>query len=214
MSKSTGKRTGQSGWSVAAALRTELLFAPCPRIVLGIGSRACASLTSWLDPTPPRGVLLAGFCGGLRASLAAGDLVLADRVSDAEGEVTLAPNAVAWAAALLPDAHVGSLVTVSHVAALEEKARLGLASLVVDMESAPLARELAARGVPFLTLRVVLDALWEEVPSGLGRVTWSARALTCARRLGLAARLLANAPPSAANEGPESRRLHVGRGER
>jgi hypothetical protein len=177
-------------WLTVAALRTELLFAPRPCSPLGVGPRSRANLARALDEAGPAGVLVLGFCGGLRASLSPGDLLLADRVVDAEGEVQIAPDEVARASRLVSSAHVESLVTVSRTADPGQKARLGLTAAGCDMESSFLARELVARELPFVIVRVVLDALWEDLPSGLSSVLWAPRAIACARRLGGAAHAL------------------------
>jgi len=169
-----------------AALRTELLYAPRPRAALGVGERAAAQLVRILDRKRPAGVLVVGFCGAARAGLPPGTLLIADRA----GDVPLPDELVAMAKGALPEAEVGALAQVGSPAAPEEKARLSPDALAVDMESEVLAAELSSRGVPFLILRCVLDALWEDLTRG-PRLLWAGRALSCARKLGRGARALA-----------------------
>jgi len=173
-----------------AALRTELLFAPRPRLRVGLGAGAGGWLRDRLNGHRPQGALVVGFSGATRADLAAGSVVLAEEIlCDGSGPVSLDRALVARAGARLPGAVVGTVATVARVADPAGKARLGLDALAVDMESAHLARELADRGIPFLVVRVVLDELWEDVLAS-PRARWAGRALACARELGRAATAL------------------------
>ncbi|MBC7099086.1 hypothetical protein H5T52_08210 [Candidatus Bipolaricaulota bacterium] len=167
------------------ALRTELCFCPRPRAVLGVGQRARARLRWILEGERPAGVLVVGFSGATRASLPVGTLVLAE---SARG-VRVPDGLLERARKVLPGAKVGPVAQASSLASPEEKARLGVEALAVDMESADLAAELSSRGVPFLILRCILDALWED-PSRGPHIRWARRALLCARRLGQGARAL------------------------
>lgn len=172
-----------------AALRTELLFAPRPWLWVGVGAGARGRLARWLDRHPTRGVVIVGFCGGTRAALRPGDLVLAAAVATEGQEIAASQTLLELARVALPEAHVGGVATVEAPADPVAKARLGVDALAVDMESAHLAQEFSERGIPFLVLRVVLDALWEDVSAGL-RIRWAGRAMGCARRLGQAAAAL------------------------
>lgn len=162
-----------------AALRTELCFSPRPRAALGVGAGARAQLVRLLEKERPAGVLVVGFSGAARADLPVGALVLAD---SARG-VRVPEGLLERAKKALPGAKVGPVTQVSSLASPQEKARLGVEALAVDMESADLAAELSSRGVPFLILRCILDALWEDPSRGL-HIRWARRALLCARRLG------------------------------
>jgi nucleoside phosphorylase len=172
------------------ALRTELLFVPGPRRALGVGQGAATRLARWLADRRPDGVLVVGFCGGLRGHLTPGALVLADRVVGEAAAIPVGEELVERARAAVPGAEVGALITAAGLVGPREKAILGIEALGVDLESAPLARELSGWGIPFLVVRVVLDALWEELPRRGQAFLWVRRALACARRLGAAARAL------------------------
>lgn len=172
-----------------AALRTELLFAPRPRLRVGVGEEGGGRLRGWLEQHEPTGALIVGFAGATRAALGAGTLVLADEIrGDGSGSLPLDPVLVARARDALRGAPVGPVASVPKLAGPAEKARLGLEVLAVDMESAALGRELARRGIPFLVVRAILDELWEDV-SGFP-ICWVGRALACARALSRAAAVL------------------------
>lgn len=181
------------------ALRTELFFIRGPKVALGVGERAGGRLSHWLDGKRPAGVLVVGFCGGLRATLPPGTSVLAGELVGDPGarsplRVLVNGKLLGKAKEKLPEARVGTLVTLdrsrNRPVGPAEKACLGIDALGVDLESAHLARELWERGIPFLVVRIVLDALWEEPPFGARRALWARRAIACARQLGRAAQAL------------------------
>jgi len=113
-----------------------------------------------------------GLAGALAAAVAPGTVLLPRRVG-AENGTPLAVDA-AWharLAALADDFRVenGDLLTVP--AALESPAAKRAAAaatgaVAVDMESASVAAVAARAGVPFVALRVVVDALDDSLPSG------------------------------------------------
>ena len=173
-----------------AALRTELLFVPGRKKALGVGPRALGPLRRVLDQARPQAVVVVGYCAGLQGSLPPKSLVLADRAGKDGETVRVGAGHLAHAQELLPHAHVGPLIQVDRLLPVEEKARLGLQAMGADMESLLVAQELFRRGVPFLIARVVLDALWEELPHGPGQLGWAPRALACSRVLGRAVPLL------------------------
>lgn len=176
-----------------AALRTELLFVGGPKAAVGVGARSRSGLVRVVERWRPRGVAVVGYCGGLRADLPPGAVVLADRVKGPAGTVRVGARVLVRARDLLPGAEVGPMVTVARPASPAEKVALGAEVLGVDLESAHLAEELFRRGIPFLVARVVLDSLWEEVPQGLRAARWAGRALRCSWTLGRIAPLLARA---------------------
>jgi len=173
-----------------APLRTELLFAPRPRVPLGVGRAARQGLRRALARRKPDGVIVVGYGGGLHASLHPGTLLLPDRLLGPNGVVRTGAAALARGALILPQAQVGPVITVDRIAAPWDKAALGVDALGVDLESAIVGEELLRRRIPFLVLRIVLDALWEHVPAGWRRAAWAYRALACSWRLGQAAHLL------------------------
>lgn len=172
-----------------AALRTELLFVPRPRACVGVGAEGWPQVSARLRSQRPSAAAVLGFSGSLRGELAPGTLVLATSV---RGNEAYRPSAelVTRAQTALPQALAGSVLTVAEPATPEQKARMGIDDVAVDMESERLARGLEELNIPWLTVRVILDALWETLPSGVHRLGWTPRALMCARTLGRAARQL------------------------
>ena len=114
----------------------------------------------------------AGVAGALTPDLGVGDLVVAFRVLDADGE-TPPPHAVLVVrAAAKPGARQATLLSVERpvVTAAGKAAcasRLGVGSAAVDMESAAWARAAAAFEVPYLIVRAVSDAADDELPGYL-----------------------------------------------
>jgi hypothetical protein len=106
------------------------------------------------------GLALVGWAGGLAPELAAGDAVLAD--------VALAPDAppLPCHAIALAGGRVGPMLTVAQAlftpAAKRDARETG--ALAVEMEAYPLAAWAAARGLPFVHARVILDAVEEPLP--------------------------------------------------
>ena len=121
-------------------------------------------------------VIGTGVVGALASGLKPGDLILADRIlaSRADGEI-------AGQVAGFGDAHLGAIrrslsaagikfssgaiLTTDRVLTVTEKraANERDTALAVDMESAAIAMEAAARGLPFIVLRAVLDEVDDEV---------------------------------------------------
>ncbi|MFY9552282.1 MAG: hypothetical protein WAU32_14125, partial [Thermoanaerobaculia bacterium] len=86
---------------------------------------------------------------------------------------TATPDARLLERALAAGAMPGTLITVARPA-VSHAARAALAgtvaggdALAVDMESAAWAREAAARGIPYLVVRIVSDAADEDLPAFL-----------------------------------------------
>lgn len=120
-----------------------------------------------------------GLAGGLEPELAPGAVVVPKRVVTGEG-VSLATDAVwraALAAALEPDfaVHDGALLSIDHVLTTpREKARAALetGTVAVDLESAAIAAEARAAGLPFAAIRVVTDGVADALPARID--TWVA----------------------------------------
>ena len=144
----------------------------------GIGQRrATETARRAFDSIPGAELVIGtGVVGALSRELKPGDLILADRIfaSRAEGEV--AEQVAAFDDArlraigkLLSAAGLnyttGAILTTDRVLTTGEKrgARESTDAIVVDMESAAIAVEAAARCLPFIVLRAVLDEVDDEV---------------------------------------------------
>lgn len=164
----------------------------------GAGRQAAADATEALIlGHRPRCVISAGFAGGLQASVARHDLVVADDLVDADGQHLAIEPAVDRSC--LPEGTpfcVGRLLTVDRVVHQpREKKELGQKHqvLAVDMESFDVARVCRERRLPMLAVRVITDAVDEELPRHMERL---ARQKTSAARWGAAIGTLLNRPSS------------------
>jgi len=118
-----------------------------------------------------------GFCGGIRKDIRRGNLFLARSIHHLGEEIRIDPEILDRAYNALNqhcgNIHVGICASVDHVLPPGEKQALANGEVIAaDMESGPLARWAAARGVPFLVLRVVLDTVEERLPFPIDRPFW------------------------------------------
>lgn len=137
-------------------------------------TRAERGVSFLLREFPVSFLVGAGAAGALVPSLKAGDIVVADRVVDSNGECPLPdPDWVSRAVAL--GAIRATIVTVpqptcSSKEKRETAVRFGISDstvAVIDMESAAWARAAASRGVPYVIIRAVSDTFEEELPGFL-----------------------------------------------
>ncbi len=205
---------------------------------------AAAGLQALLAAVRPRRVLAIGVAGGLTAGLAEGTLVAARQVVAGDGAtVPREPDAAWLAAALAAGAVAGAVVSADRILAdpAARQAVLGQALpaaatpattaapartvssatpatiAVVDLESAAYARIAAARSLPYLVVRAVLDPADERLPldfeacrDGSGRVRNArvlARALARPRSLGKLWRLRTRVRDAAARLAALAERL-------
>lgn len=173
----------------ALSLRpTELAGRPAwhgPGVVaatLGVGPRSARRATALLlEATGASGVLVIGVAGACDPALRVADVVNPVRVVDAADGATFEPDA------FLPGtsgARQGTLVTVARIG---DPVPAG--SWAVDMETAAVAGECAARGVPWDVRRAVSD-----VPGGLPASTADLLRADGRVDLGGLVRLLAREP--------------------
>jgi adenosylhomocysteine nucleosidase len=129
----------------------------------GVGADACrARLPNFLREATWELVISAGFAGGMRDDLRVGDLFLAENFSD--------PRLLAWARQSLANRtpRVARLFTSSKVInSAAERASLAQTTdaAAVDMETEVIAKECKARGIPFLSLRVISDTPSQPLPA-------------------------------------------------
>ncbi|MGH7947768.1 MAG: hypothetical protein ACREQF_00880 [Candidatus Binataceae bacterium] len=123
-------------------------------------------------------IVVAGVAGALAANLKPGDLVLADRVIEIDRDTLAVARAFACAPSqfeavrrMLSDAHVdfsiGALVSMHHIlATADEKRRANqqTGAVAVDMETAAVAAEAAARGLSVVAIRAIIDGVEDELP--------------------------------------------------
>ena len=144
----------------------------------GMGAERAAAALQWLvEHERLWGVLSIGFAGGLQPELTTGDVVLADRIQawsacavpkgGAVEGTFVTPNArLTWLAAAAAERagllrHRGLLLShTTLVPGALDKHILGrdTGALAVDMESYCLGSLAAAHGLPFISMRAILDA--------------------------------------------------------
>ena len=152
--------------------------------VLGVGpDRAGASLTALLEISRSQidSVLFVGVAGGVEPSLETGDLLLADRYALQNGAAQGAGQAIRPDTQMLQTAQQAALdlsvpvfdggsLTVDHLV-LEPVERQELLTQYqiqsVNMEDYRAAEAAQKAGVPFLSVRVVLDTASQRLPGYL-----------------------------------------------
>ena len=151
--------------------------------VSGIGRsatlRACNKIAAW----KPDAIIMTGFCGATDPELNTGDLHIAGTFIYGE-EAACLPSDLRFQSTLLSVATSCELATcaepsatIDHVADAAEKAALrdslGVAS--VNMEDYWAAGAAARAGIPFVSLRAVLDTARESLPPFLSDGNKSSR---------------------------------------
>jgi adenosylhomocysteine nucleosidase len=168
-------------------------------ILAGAGQKNARHAAEILvDGHRPACVVSAGFGGGLATKLRRNDIVVADRLLNANGHdlpVELPPGLLA--ATTQPGVHRGTLLTTDRVVRMpsERKAlfdRTG--ALAVDMETFAVAEVCAARHVAFSSIRVVNDTADETLPPDVEHLLVQK---TNAARLGAALGAVCRRPSSA-----------------
>lgn len=135
-------------------------------MVTGMGALPAERRATEAIAAGARAALSVGFCGSLSPSLARGDVVVPDRVTDAmTGEAWQCDPALTRGV----HGHRGTLVTVARVVA-DPAARAHLDGIAVDMESAGAARACARAGVPFAAIRAVSDRQGDVLPDLAGLI--------------------------------------------
>ncbi len=151
-----GRLTGVRPLEVTPAWALTGRLGPLPVALAASGAGrkpAAAVVRSLAERLRLRGVVSAGWCGGLDPSLQVGQVVVADRVlsEDPPGEFPALP--------VPGPAATGTVLTVDRfVRTAEEKRRLrATGAAVVDMEAAGVAQEAVRSALPFFCVRVVSD---------------------------------------------------------
>jgi adenosylhomocysteine nucleosidase len=145
----------------------------------GIGhQRATETARRAFDLIPNAGLVIGtGVVGALSGGLKPGDLVLSDRTIMIHGDGQLDEQVTA-----ISDAHLraigrslaiagiaystGAILTSHRVLATgaeKRRAKESTGAIAVDMETAAIASEASARGLPFVAIRAVLDEVDDEI---------------------------------------------------
>jgi 4-hydroxy-3-methylbut-2-en-1-yl diphosphate reductase len=165
----------------ARAVRAGAPWAKVQRV--GMGPRRAARSSQLVANTDASAVLIAGFCGALDPDLEPGDVVLATEVRGPTG-TTVCSDPTILAGVLRRcglSVRVGPIASSQRLVIRERRRALQRSgALAVDMESAWLAP--AARDVPLVTLRVVLDTHRHELHRPLRTLAGTAVAYRALRR--------------------------------
>jgi len=135
----------------------------------GVGQKAAArATTETIKFYRPNWVISAGFAGSLDEKLRRGHILMADEVVNLAGEsIKTDLHLDAASLAATKGLHIGRLVTVDSIIR-EPAERRALAAqhsaLACDMECFAVARVCRDQGIPFLAVRIISDAVDDELP--------------------------------------------------
>ena len=140
----------------------------------GVGpANAARAAARLLARHRPRLVVGAGVAGALSEDLGVGDIFIARRVLDDEGEAPPPDPELTARASAMPGTRSGTLVCVERpLVTAPEKASWAArvdGPAAVDMESSAWARAAAARSIPYVVLRAISDHALDELPGYLSR---------------------------------------------
>ncbi|MCF7890208.1 hypothetical protein K9M78_03210 [Candidatus Bipolaricaulota bacterium] len=142
----------------------------CELRYTGIGrENVSETFDSFESPSSLEGMLSVGFVGSVDPGVKPGDLCLIEAVGLQGGEARLCPDRAFWNRAkksLGESFRTCELLTVDRTASsLEEKSSLFDGEIsVIDRETYWVAEIADEEGVPFLSLRVVIDGADQELP--------------------------------------------------
>jgi adenosylhomocysteine nucleosidase len=148
------------------------------RVVLvesGVGQAAAAAATHEVILLHQvKWVLAAGFATALDEQLKRGHFLIPDEVVDAHGQhLAVDLHVRRDSLAGQPALHVGRLLTIDHLLrSPEERRRLGEnhAASASDSETLGIAQACQQRAVRFLAVRIITDAVTDELPKDIERM--------------------------------------------
>lgn len=188
-------RTRGAGFTVRRGLLHER-----PILVLETGPGSAAArhaVGALISAHRPTWVISAGFSGGLQPQLKRGDIVMANSLVNADQQRLAVDFSISQEAlAATPGLHVGRLLMANQVILrAEEKETLGRQydALAVDLESYAIAEVCGREKVRFLAVRVISDAMTDELPREVERLI---APQSISRRMGTAAGAIWNRPGS------------------
>ena len=145
----------------------------------------------------PSWIISAGFAGALRPEIRRGHILMPDEVVDVgHHRVEIDLHIDRETAASSRGLHIGRLLTVDQlIQSSEDKRRLGEEhdALACDMETMTIAEACRRKQIRFLAVRVVSDALDDELPHEIERML---NQKSLAAKLGAATGALFNRPSS------------------
>jgi adenosylhomocysteine nucleosidase len=173
--------------------KKQILIAEC-----GVGQAAAArAAADVIALHQPQWIISAGFAGALVDALPRGHILMPDAIVDEQGQefnvgFQLSPEALAQS----PKLHVGKLLTVKEVVRTEAQKRAlseQYDALAVDMETAAIAKVCREQKTRFLSIRIISDAVEDELPLEIEKLMQPG---TLARKAGRLAGAIWNRPSS------------------
>ena len=146
--------------------------------VIGVGRQRTEAGIAAVAADSPTAIVAVGFCGAADPSLRTGDLHVAEVFysADRTGSIASHPELTAWAKTWGERSETGVVggpsVTVAAAADPQRKSDLHAATgaVSVNMEDYWAAIAAAAHGIPFASIRAVLDTADDEIPAYLDNV--------------------------------------------
>jgi adenosylhomocysteine nucleosidase len=165
----------------------------------GVGARAAARATAAaIEFYQPRWVVSAGFAGALAEGLRRGHVVMADEVASSTGErLSVGMKLEQATLDATRGLHVGRLLTVGEIIRQPtDRHRLAAehGAIACDMETFGVAEVCKQRGVKLLSVRIVSDAVDDELPPEIEQLL---KQKSLAAKLGAAAGAVFNRPSAA-----------------
>jgi adenosylhomocysteine nucleosidase len=142
----------------------------------GVGPQRAAAVAARIDLTICAQVISTGCAGGLSADLTAGELVVASAIHGDHAihptDAPLRTRAITLTRQAAIGAREGALRCSATVlsSTADKRAAAAAGPIAVEMEGAPLAAAAEAAGVPFLSIRAVLDGADDDL-SVLGHIS-------------------------------------------
>ncbi|MHC2067930.1 phosphorylase family protein [Bremerella sp. T1] len=164
----------------------------------GVGrNSAAAAAKDVIDIIGPTWIISAGFAGGLVSELKRGHVVMANRVTDLEGnEVAIPLNLTEQQIEATQGLASGKLLTVDRIIrTVEEKRELGEKHSVVavDMETLAIAQSCHEKHTKLISVRIISDTVDQPLPKDLEKLMSQK---TTSGMLGAAAATIFNRPGS------------------
>ena len=143
--------------------------------VIGVGRRRAEAGIAAVAAESPAAIVLVGFCGGADPGLRTGDLHVAEVFHSTDCPEPIAADPIllgrmtSWAGRSATRLVGGPSATIAAIADTNAKSvlRAETGAVSVNMEDYWAASAAAARGVPFASVRAVLDTAEDELPAYL-----------------------------------------------
>lgn len=147
--------------------------------VIGVGDRCSVSVRSIVESsqlTPlPKYAILAGYAGACLGIHKTAALFWVRSVFDDKLELKVQKRCPALEGGF-ESIQPANVICSNQIATSEKKRLFGEKGMdLVEMEYLPVERELTKKGVDFISIRVVLDELGDEIPESLGAILQNGR---------------------------------------